>query len=97
MRKGSKVSGVKPWTAQPLDDDLLRPWRQWWGISIWMHLRTRRGDGIVRAGDRNMLRRRCRYAFWTRNFVYFGPGDRRHIVRTRGSRQQPKPSCRACS
>lgn len=93
MRRGSLSAGVKPWTAQPLDDDLLRPWRFPWDMAIWMHLRTRRAMGVRVVGDRNMLRRVCRYARWGRSFYYFNGTARRmippmrHVARVYGSRR----------
>lgn len=76
MRRGSKFAGLSPRSAMPFDDDLLRPWRSWWGISL---LSPANGGGPVRAGDRNPFVRSCRFWIPTRRFIFDSPlrGGRR--------------------
>lgn len=71
-RYRSRLIGLRPWTVGPLDDDLLRPWRSWYGISLF-------DRDPVRAGDRNMRRRVARHARWGRAFYYFNGSLKRTI------------------
>lgn len=77
--------GIRPSTAQPMDDDLLRPWRSWWSLGIWRGLPTRRSWWVRQAGSRNPIRMRSRYWFLGRAFYYFSGSGLR--ARSRGSRR----------
>lgn len=49
-------AGLRPDSAYPLGDDLFRPWRGWWGLSI------SRYWWLLRSGDRCYSRIRARSA-----------------------------------
>lgn len=82
MRRGSRLAGLSPRSAMPLDDDLLRPWRSWWGLSIarWMWIRV--------VGGRNPFVSRCRRARWGGRFAFARMGGKRLL---RIVRKMPRP------
>lgn len=59
----SRLIGLRPWTVGPMDDDLLRPWRAWYGISLFDRQPRR-------PGDRSRFVRTARCWFRCRGFVF---------------------------
>lgn len=81
MRRGSLSAGLRPATASPLDDDLARPWRQWWGIKLCADSVPVRRPRF----NRPAFRKARYWGWWGASFFLFH-GSQRRILRHRGSR-----------